>query len=104
MSLRRIAVQVFAEQRRAIAGGGERDGECRLFVPVSEKRKISAVAAGVAENTRVVRVASGEDRRARRAAERIGDEGFGERDAVFFHLQHVRQMEKDGVTFANAFV
>jgi hypothetical protein len=58
----------------------------------SDKRHIPAVGADIAVDAGIVRVAPGEDRRPRRAAQRIGDEIIGEGDAVLLHFEDVRHV------------
>ena len=69
-----VAVEVLAHQGRAIARLLERDVEARLLVPVAVESLDPPVGAAVREDAGVVRELAGEDRRSRRAAQRVGDE------------------------------
>ena len=89
-----IAVDVLAHHRRAVPGALESDVERAVLVAVVVERLEAAEGACVGEDARVVRELPGEDRGARRAAQRVGDEVVVERHPVGLqrlHLRHVRQ-------------
>ena len=66
-----VLVQVLAHQRGAVAGVVQRQREGLLLVAVLVEGEVPAVGAGVGEDPVVVRVLTGEDGRAGRAAQRV---------------------------------
>jgi len=90
VALRQIAIEILAHHRRAIAGGPKRRGKGVPLATKAHKREIAPVFSLVLEDARVVGKTSGEDRRARRAAQGIGHKVVGEGDAFSLHPQNVR--------------
>ena len=78
----RIAVEVLADERGAIAGSAEPRGDGVLLDPFPERPLEPAVAAAVGPHTGVVRVLPAQRRHARRAAQRVADEVVVEGRAV----------------------
>ena len=76
--LRDVAVQVLADHRGVIAGVLQPGGHGRFLEPELAELLEPAPRLLVADDVRVVRVLPAQDRGARRAAERIGDEEVGE--------------------------
>ena len=89
IALRLIAVEIFAEHRGVIAGCRQGGRECDALVAAIDERLVPAVGADIAVDAGIVGIASGEDRRARRTAQRIGHEIIREGHAVLLHLPHI---------------
>ena len=89
----RVAVQVLAHHRGAVAGPlqGDREG-VPLFAASMEGLE---PALEVAVDVGVVGKVAGEDRRARGAAQRVRDEVVGESDALALHGQDVRHVSDE---------
>src|SRR5947209_4528799 len=75
----RVAVQVLAEERGAIAHGVEGRGHRRLLVAQGRELGEAAVRRDVGVDLVIVRIEAGQDGGARRAAERQGHEVLRER-------------------------
>ncbi len=91
-AVRLVPVQVLAHQRRAVALALHRDGERFLLLAAFAKDAVAAFRGAVVEHARVVWIATGQDRRARGAAERVGHEVVAEAHAAALHPQHVRHV------------
>ena len=89
---RRVLVEVLAHQRRAVADALQVRRVGVLLQAVGVEREEAAVGAGVAEDPGVVRVLAGEDRRARRAAQRVRHEVVREARAAPLQAPHVRHV------------
>ncbi len=84
-----VAVEILAHHRRAVARALERHVECVELIPVRVERADPTVGAHVREHPGVVRKIAGEDRRARRTAQRIRDEIVVEGHALRLERLHL---------------
>ena len=91
----RVGVDVFAHQRGAVAGGVQGRADRGVLQTILQEDPVAAVRLGVGVDVMVVGVFAGEDRRARWAAEREGDEVVAEGDPLARdqapHVGHVGQ-------------
>ncbi len=87
---RLIAVQIFSEHGSLVADALKCHRESVRLITVGVEAAVAAVRFEVTEHSSVMRKLAGEDRRARRAAKRIGDEVIRKGGAVALHLLHVR--------------
>ena len=87
-----VAVEVLAHQRGAVAGLLQRHRERLRLVAVGVVGLVPAVVTGVGEYPVVVGVLAGEDRRTRRAAQRIDDVVMRERQPGLLQRKHVRHV------------
>ena len=89
-----VAVQVLAHHRRLVAGALERGSERVLLLAAEVEQVKAAVRTRVLEDAGVVREVAGQDRRPRRAAQRVRDEVVVERETVALHRLHVRHVRE----------